>query len=201
MAISTGINKVKTAVFISGKGSNLKSLIKFSRSNKSPISIKLIISDNSKAKGLGYGKIFRIKKRVINFKNTQVFDKKLISILRNNQIEMICLAGFMKILSKYFINKFSGKIVNIHPSLLPQYKGLNTHRRLIINREKYSGCTVHFVNSKLDSGKIILQKRVKISKNETEKSLAKKILIQEHKLYPKAITKILNFWRKNQFLY
>ena len=193
MAISTGINKVKTAVFISGKGSNLKSLIKFSRSNKSPISIKLIISDNSKAKGLGYGKIFRIKKRVINFKNTQVFDKKLISILRNNQIEMICLAGFMKILSKYFINKFSGKIVNIHPSLLPKYKGLNTHRRVIINREKYSGCTVHFVNSKLDSGKIILQKRVKISKNETEKSLAKKILIQEHKLYPKAITKILNF--------
>ncbi len=193
MAISTGINKVKTAVFISGKGSNLKSLIKFSRSNKSPISIKLIISNNPKAKGLGYGKIFRIKKRVINFKNTRVFDKKLIGILRNNQIEMICLAGFMKILSKYFINKFSGKIINIHPSLLPKYKGLNTHRRAIINREKYSGCTVHFVNSKLDSGKIILQKRVKILKNETEKSLAKKILIQEHKLYPKAITKILNF--------
>ncbi len=193
MAISTGINKIKTAVFISGKGSNLKSLIKFSRSNKSPISIKLIISNNSKAKGLDYGKIFRIKKRVINFKNTQVFDNKLITILRNNQIEMICLAGFMKILSKYFIKKFSGKIINIHPSLLPKYKGLNTHRRAIINREKYSGCTVHFVNSKLDSGKIILQKRVKISKNETEKSLAKKILVQEHKLYPKAITKIINF--------
>ena len=192
MAISIGINKVKTAVFISGKGSNLKSLIKFSKSNKSPISVKLIISNNSKAKGLGYGKIFRIKKRVINFRDTKVFDDKLITILRNNQIEMICLAGFMKILSKYFIKKFSGKIINIHPSLLPKYKGLNTHKRAIINRDKYSGCTVHFVNSKLDSGKIILQKRVKISKNETEKSLAKKILIQEHKLYPKAISKILN---------
>jgi len=192
MAISTGIIKVKTAVFISGKGSNLKSLIKFSKSKKSPISIKLIISNNSKAKGLGYGKIFRIKKRVINFRNTRVFDNKLIEILKNNQIEMICLAGFMKILSKYFIKKFSGKIINIHPSLLPKYKGLNTHKRAIINREKYSGCTVHFVNSKLDSGKIILQKRVKILKNETEKSLAKKILIQEHKLYPKAISKILN---------
>ncbi len=192
MAISTGINKVKTAVFISGKGSNLKSLIKFSKSNKSPISVKLIISSNSKAKGLGYGKIFRIKKRVINFRDNKVFDDKLITILRNNQIEMICLAGFMKILSKYFIKKFSGKIINIHPSLLPKYKGLNTHKRAIINRDKYSGCTVHFVNSKLDSGKIILQKRVKISKNETEKSLAKKILIQEHKLYPKAISKILN---------
>ena len=192
MAISTGIIKVKTAVFISGKGSNLKSLIKFSKSKKSPISIKLIISNNSKAKGLGYGKIFRIKKRVINFRNTRVFDNKLIEILKNNQIEMICLAGFMKILSKYFIKKFSGKIINIHPSLLPKYKGLNTHKRAIINREKYSGCTVHFVNSKLDSGKIILQKRVKISQNETEKSLTKKILIQEHKLYPKAISKIFN---------
>ena len=192
MAISTGIIKVKTAVFISGKGSNLKSLIKFSKSKKSPISIKLIISNNSKAKGLGYGKIFRIKKRVINFRNTRVFDNKLIEILKNNQIEMICLAGFMKILSKYFIKKFSGKIINIHPSLLPKYKGLNTHKRAIINREKYSGCTVHFVNSKLDSGKIILQKRVKISKNETEKSLTKKILIQEHKIYPKAISKIFN---------
>ena len=102
---------------------------------------------------------------------------------------MICLAGFMKILSKYFIKKFNGKIINIHPSLLPKYKGLNTHKRALINKEKYSGCTVHFVNSKLDSGKIILQKKVKISKNETEKSLAKKILIQEHKLYPKAISK------------
>ena len=147
MAILTGINKVKTAVFISGNGSNLKSLIKFSRYNKSPISIKLIISNNSKAKGLSYGKIFKIKKRVINFKNTKIFDDKLISILRKNQIEMICLAGFMKILSKNFIQKFNGKIINIHPSLLPKYKGLNTHKRALKNKEKYSGCTVHFVNS------------------------------------------------------
>ena len=192
MAILTGIGKIKTAVFISGKGSNLKSLIRFSRSNKSPISIKLIISNNSKAQGLSYGKIFKIKKRVINFKDTKISDDKLIYILRKNQIDMICLAGFMKILSKYFIKKFNGKIINIHPSLLPKYKGLNTHKRALINKEKYSGCTVHFVNSKLDSGKIILQKRVKISQNETEKSLTKKILIQEHKLYPKAISKIFN---------
>ncbi len=192
MAILTGINKVKTAVFISGNGSNLKSLIKFSKSSKSPISIKLIISNNSKAKGLNYGKIFRIKKKVINFRNTKIFDDKLISILRNNKIEMICLAGFMKILSKYFIRKFSGKIINIHPSLLPKYKGLNTHKKALMNKEKYSGCTVHYVNSRLDSGKIILQKRVKISKNETEKTLTRKILIQEHKLYPKAIFKIFN---------
>ena len=105
---------------------------------------------------------------------------------------MICLAGFMKILSKNFIKKFKGKILNIHPSLLPKYKGLNTHQRVLNNKEKYSGCTVHFVNARLDSGKIILQKKVKISKKDTEISLAKKILVQEHKLYPEAILKVFN---------
>ena len=98
----------------------------------------------------------------------------------------------MKILSRNFIKSFKGKILNIHPSLLPKYKGLNTHKRAISNNEKYSGCTVHFVNSRLDSGKIILQKKVKISKFDTAKSLSKKILIQEHKLYPKAIRKVFS---------
>ena len=105
---------------------------------------------------------------------------------------MICLAGFMKILSKNFITKFSGKILNIHPSLLPKYKGLNTHQRVLNNNERYSGCTVHFVNSKLDSGKIILQKKIRIAKNETKNSLARKILFQEHKLYPRAILRVFN---------
>ena len=192
MDLLTGYNKTKTAVFISGKGSNLKSLIKFSRTSKSPISIKFIISNNSKAKGLNYAKKFKIKKKVLNFKNKTLSEKKLLSILKINNINLICLAGFMKILSGNFIKKFKGKILNIHPSLLPKYKGLNTHKRALNNKEKYSGCTVHFVNSKLDSGKIILQKKVKISKNETEASLAKKILAQEHKLYPQAILKVLN---------
>ena len=98
----------------------------------------------------------------------------------------------MKIISKNFIKQFKGNIINIHPSLLPNYKGLNTHERVIQNKEKYSGCTVHFVNSRIDSGKIILQTKVKISKNETPKTLSNKILIQEHKLYPKAIQKIFN---------
>tara|TARA_X000000368_G_scaffold73516_1_gene54007 strand:+ start:83 stop:664 length:582 start_codon:yes stop_codon:yes gene_type:complete len=192
MVLLTGNNKVKTAVFISGKGSNLKSLIKFSKTNKSPISIDLIISNNSKAKGLNYGKIFKIKKKVLNFKNKNQSEKKLLSILKKNNIKMICLAGFMKILSRKFINKFKGKIINIHPSLLPKYKGLNTHQRVLINNEKYSGCTVHFVNSKLDSGKIILQKKVKITKKETTNSLTKKILVEEHKLYAKAILKVFS---------
>ena len=193
MVLSTGYSKIRTAVFISGTGSNLKSLIKFSKTKKSPISIDLIVSSNSKAKGLNFAKIYKIKKKVFNFRNKNSNENKLLSLLKINNIELICLAGFMKILSKNFIQKFKGNILNIHPSLLPKYKGLNTHERALSSREKYSGCTVHFVNSKLDSGKIILQKKVKISKNETSVSLAKKILTQEHKLYPKAILKIVNF--------
>ena len=192
MVQSTGCNKTRTAVFISGTGSNLKSLIQFSRTAKSPISIDFVISNNFKAKGLNYAKKFKIKKKVLNFKNKKLSEKKLLSILNINNIHMICLAGFMKILSGNFIKKFKGNILNIHPSLLPKYKGLNTHKRVLNNKEKYSGCTVHFVNSRLDSGKIILQKKIKISKKETETSLAKKILAQEHKLYPKAILKVFN---------
>ena len=192
MVQSTGSSKIKVAVFISGTGSNLESLIKFSKTNKSPISIEFIISSNSKAKGLNYAKIYKIKKKVFNFKKKNLSEKSLLSILKMNNIEMICLAGFMKILSKKFIQKFKGKILNIHPSLLPKYKGLNTHQRVLNNKEKYSGCTVHLVNARLDSGKIILQKKVKISKKDTESSLAKKILVQEHKLYSEAILKVFN---------
>ena len=192
MALLTGSNKIKTAVFISGTGSNLKSLIKFSKLKKSPISINLILSNDSKSKGLQYGKIFKIKKKIFDFKKKHIDEKKILFELKKNRIDLICLAGFMKILSKTFINNFNGKILNIHPSLLPKFKGLNTHERAIRNKEKYSGCTVHFVNSKLDSGKIILQDKVRINKNETPKTLAKKILVKEHKLYPKAILKAFN---------
>ena len=192
MALLTGVNKIQTAVFISGKGSNLKSLIKFSKLKKSPISINIIISNNSKSKGLDLGKIFKIKKKIFDFKNKTLDEKKILINLKKNQIDLICLAGFMKILSKSFIKNFKGKILNIHPSLLPKFKGLKTHERAIKNKEKYSGCTVHFVNSKLDSGKIILQKKVNILKKDTPVSLAKKILAQEHKLYPEAILKIFN---------
>ena len=192
MAQSTGTKQLRCAVFISGTGSNLESLIKFSNKKNSPLSIELIVSDNFKAKGLKFGKIFKIPNKIFNYKNKLITEKKIISEIKSKKIKIICLAGFMKILSKSFIKKFKGKILNIHPSLLPKYKGLNTHQRAISNKEKYSGCTVHFVNSRLDSGKIILQKKVKINKNETAKSLAKKILIQEHKLYPKAINRLFS---------
>jgi phosphoribosylglycinamide formyltransferase-1 len=192
MVLLTGFYKIKTAVFISGKGSNLKSLIQFSKLKKSPISINLIISNNPYSKGLQYAKIFKIKKKIFNFDKNKIDEKKILYELKKNKIGLICLAGFMKILSKNFIENFNGYILNIHPSLLPKFKGLNTHEKVIKNKEKYSGCTVHFVNSKLDSGKIILQKKVNIKKDETPKSLAKKILVQEHKLYPKAILKIFS---------
>ena len=191
MALSTGSNKIKAAVFISGTGSNLKSLIQFSKLKKSPIVIEMIISNNAKSKGLQYANIYKIKKGVFDFKNS-LSEKKIIDELKQSNINLICLAGFMKILSKSFIKNFKGKILNIHPSLLPKYKGLNTHEKAIKNKDKYSGCTVHFVNSKLDSGKIINQKKVKINKFDTPKKLAKKILVQEHKLYPAAIMKIFS---------
>ena len=193
MVQSTGTKKINCAVFISGTGSNLKSLIQFSKKKNSLISIVLIISDNPKAKGLKFGKIFKISNKFFNYKNKIIAEKKIISEINNEKIKLICLAGFMRILSKNFIKRFKGKILNIHPSLLPKYKGLNTHQRAISNNEKYSGCTVHVVNSRLDAGKIILQKKVKISKFDTAKSLAKKVLIQEHKLYPKAIRKVFSF--------
>ena len=192
MALLTGSKKIKTAVFISGTGSNLQSLIKFSRQKKSPISIEMIISNNPKSKGLVFGKMYKIRKKVFDFKKQVLAEKEILLNLKKNKINLICLAGFMKILSKNFILRFKGQILNIHPSLLPKYKGLNTHQKAIINKDEYSGCTVHFVDSKLDSGKIIIQKKVKIKNNDTPNSLAKKILTQEHKLYPKAILKISN---------
>ena len=188
----SGFNKIKTSVFISGKGSNLKNLFRFSLKKKSPIEIVLVISNNSKAKGLIFAKRKNIKNKVFNFINKKEAENKVLKELKKEKIELICLAGFMKILSKNFIQKFKGKILNIHPSLLPRYKGLNTHDRVIANKEKFSGCTVHLVNSKLDAGKIILQKKVRIFKNDTSKKLSKRILKHEHVLYPKAIIKLFS---------
>ena len=186
-----GSNKINTAVFISGTGSNLKNLIKFSLLKKSPIKVCFIVSDNIKAKGLNFAKKYKIKKKTYNFKNKKLSENLILKDLKKNKIKLICLAGFMKILSSNFIKKFDNNILNIHPSLLPKYKGLNTHERVLKNNERFSGCTVHYVNSSLDSGKIILQKKVLISKKDTPSTLKKKILKQEHILYPKAINKLL----------
>ena len=186
-----GKNKVLTAVFISGRGTNLKKLIQFSKTKNSPIKISLIVSSNSKAEGLKYSLKYKIKKYVLAI-NDRNFEDKVLKNLKINKINFICLAGYMKILSKKFIKNFNGKIINIHPSLLPKYKGLNTHEKVIKNKEKYTGCTVHYVNNKLDSGKIILQKKVKIFKNDNPKSIKRRVLNEEHQTYYKAILKIFN---------
>ena len=192
MALSIGTKNINTAVFISGTGSNLKSLIKFSNLKKSPISIKMIISNNPKSKGLTFAKIYKIRKKIFNFNKQAKSEKEILELLKKKKINLICLAGFMRILSKNFIQSFKGQILNIHPSLLPKYKGLNTHERAIKNKDRYSGCTVHFVSAKLDSGKIIIQKKVKINKKDTPRTLANKVLAEEHKLYPEAILKIIS---------
>ena len=192
MAKFIGKSKLNAAVFISGRGSNLKSLINFAKKKLSPIKIVLVVSNNKEAQGLNYAKINNIKNIVVIYKNKLKTEKKLLGALLKYKIRLICLAGFMKILSKKFILKFEGKILNIHPSLLPNYKGLNTHRRVIKNKEKFTGCTVHLVNTRLDSGKIILQKKIKISRKDNENSLAKKVLKLEHQLYPRAIVKFLS---------
>jgi len=183
-------SKVKVAVFISGRGSNLKNLIKHSKLKKSKYLINLVISNKSEAKGLLYAKKNNIKNFSIE-KKTLIFEKKALKILKKFKIDILCLAGFMRILSAEFIKKTKIPIINIHPSLLPKLKGLNTHERAIKAKYKYSGCTVHYVNSKLDSGKIILRKKVKILKKDTKYTLAKKILKLEHIAYPQALKKII----------
>ena len=192
MVKSTGIKKFKTVIFISGNGSNMKNLIKFSKIKNSPIEVNFVLSSNKKANAIHYLKRKKINFKFFDFKNKDRDEKKILETLKKKEIEIICLAGFMKILSGNFIKRFNGKILNIHPSLLPRYKGLNTHEKVILNKEKFSGCTVHIVNSKLDSGKIILQKKVRISKNDDPEKLSKKILKQEHLLYPKALKKLLS---------
>ena len=186
-----GAKKINVAVFISGNGSNFKNLINYSLKKNSKFKISLVISNKSNIKGLDYSKKINIKKKIVNYFNIKKAEKDILSQLKKKKIDLICLAGFMKILSINFIKNFNGKIINIHPSLLPKYKGLNTHQRAIDNKEKYSGCTVHYVNSKLDSGKIILQKKVKILKNDTLKKLSKRVLKCEHILYPKALDKVI----------
>ena len=187
-----GSKKIRIAVFISGTGSNLHNLIKHSKLKRSNFSVLFIFSDDKNAKGLKYAKKFKIPFKVLNFKNKTNSENQLLKYLKTKYIKIICLAGFMKILSAKFIRKFDGKIINIHPSLLPKYKGLNTHQRVLDNFESYSGCTVHYVNAKLDAGKIILQKRVRVYKRDNAISLAKRVLKQEHKIYPLALNKVIS---------
>ena len=183
--------KKNIAVFISGRGSNLKSIVRYSSKKKIIYKVKVIISNKRNAQGLLFAKKQKIKNYYINFTKSKRLGNRVLNILKKNDIKLVCLAGFMKILPAYFIKNYKGKIINIHPSLLPKYKGLNTHTRAIKNNEEFSGCTVHYVNNLLDSGKIIIQKKTRITKKDTANSLKQKILKIEHKIYPRIINKVL----------
>ena len=184
------VNKIKTCVLISGNGSNLEAIIKNSRDYNFPIKIEFIISNNINAKGLLIAKKYSIPCSFFSYSDPKKFERKCLYELKKRRIKFLCLAGFMKILSNNFIKSFGYKIINIHPSLLPKYKGLNTHKRVLKSNDIYSGCTVHFVSAKLDSGKIIKQKKILIDKNDSELTLRKKILLNEHNIYSKSIISI-----------
>ena len=184
--------KHNIAVFISGRGSNLKSIINYSSKRRTLYRVKVVISNKQKAAGLLIAKKKGIKSYYIDLTKSKKLGNKVLNILNKNNIKLVCLAGFMKILPKYFIKLYKGKIINIHPSLLPKYKGLNTHKRVIENNEKYTGCTIHYVNNFLDSGKIIFQRKIKITQKDNKRSVEKKVLKIEHKIYPKTIDKVLS---------
>ena len=181
--------KKKTCIFISGNGSNLKNLISHSRDKSFPIIISLIICNNKNAKGILYAKKFKIPCKVINTNNNDS-ERKILFYLKKYNISFICLAGYLKIISNKIIKNYRKKIINIHPSLLPKFKGLNTFARVIDNKEVKTGCTVHFVNNKLDDGKVIVKKSFFLNSKDDENSLRKKTQLLEYKAYPEAVIKI-----------
>ena len=191
--------KLAVAILISGSGTNMVQLIK-SMDDNHPAYPSVVISNNSDAPGLEKAQYLGVPTEIINENyikdNNLEFEKELIKILKLYNVELICLAGFMKILSKKFINNFKDRILNIHPSLLPKYKGLNTHARVLASNDTIAGCSVHLVTPELDGGPVLAQTEVTIKKNETAESLASKVLIEEHVLYPKVLLNFSNQIRK-----
>ena len=192
--------KLAVAILISGSGTNMVQLIK-SMDDNHPAYPSVVISNNSDAPGLEKAQYLGVPTEIINENyikdNNLDFEKELTKILKLYNVELICLAGFMKILSKKFINNFKDRILNIHPSLLPKYKGLNTHARALESKDLIAGCSVHLVTPELDGGPVLAQTEVSIQKNETVESLAAKVLAEEHKLYPKVLLNFSNQIRKS----
>ncbi|MBS3925881.1 MAG: phosphoribosylglycinamide formyltransferase [Nitrosarchaeum sp.] len=182
-------------ILISGRGSNMESILKSIKRKKIPINPAIVISNKPEAKGLKIAQKMGIKTEIIeskNFKGSRLdYDKKIISTLEKHGVTpkngLVCLAGFMRIISPEFVKKYKNRIINIHPALLPAFPGLDAQKQAIDNGAKYSGCTVHFVDSGVDTGPIILQLVVKVRNNDTEKTLSKRILAKEHQAYPEAV--------------
>ena len=191
--------KLAVAILISGSGTNMVQLIK-SMDDNHPAYPSVVISNNSDAPGLEKAQNLGVPTEIINKNyikdNDLEFEKELIKILKLYNVELICLAGFMKILSKKLVNNFKDRILNIHPSLLPKYKGLNTHARVLASNDTIAGCSVHLVTPELDGGPVLAQTEVAIEENETAESLASKVLIEEHVLYPKVLLNFSNQIRK-----
>ena len=186
----------KLGILISGNGSNMLNIIEASKKKLIKSKVATVISNNHLALGIQKASKKGIDVKIINqnkYSNLYDFENYLSKYLFKKSVDLICLAGFMKVLSKKFVKKWNNKIINIHPSLLPAFKGLNTHERAIREGVKYSGCTVHFVNEKIDSGKIIDQEIVRVFKSDNAGSLQKKILMKEHKLY----IRVLKYLEKN----
>ena len=188
------MTKQPIGVFISGRGTNLQSIINASKNENFPFEVKIVFSDNHSAKGINLAKengidTFSLEKE--DFKNTREYEEQILKSIKPYDLRLICLAGFMKILSSEFIKHYPNKILNIHPSLLPKYKGLNTHKRVLENNDDITGCTVHYVNHELDGGEIIIQKSVKVDATDTVTKLANKVLKQENLIYPEAIKIVL----------
>jgi phosphoribosylglycinamide formyltransferase-1 len=181
--------KKNACIFISGYGSNLKTLIHNSREDNFPINISLVLCNNRNAKGIFHAKKNSIPYLFIDTKKRN-FENTILNEIKKYRISLICLAGYMKIISKKFITNYGKKIINIHPSLLPKFKGLNTYKKIIKDKEVKTGCTVHYVNEKLDNGKTIVQKSFFINENDNEEDLIKKTQKLEHMAFSEAIVKI-----------
>ena len=188
------MNKKPIGVFISGRGSNLESIINACKDENFPAKVVCVFSDNANAAGLQFASKSNIDTHVLdlnNFESKKHYEEGILKLLKPYNIELICLAGYMKIITNKLISSYPNRIINIHPSLLPKFKGLNTHQRALDAQEVVSGCTVHYVNSKVDDGKIIMQTSVAIEKTDNADTLSKKVLKAEHELYPASIIKIL----------
>ena len=184
--------KLSVAILISGSGSNMVQLIK-SMDDSHPAFPSIVISNKPSAAGIRKAQDLGIPTQIIkdNFEKSNGFDfeSKLKEILNRYEVKIICLAGFMRILSKDFVKLFEGRILNIHPSLLPKYKGLNTHARALASNEQFAGCSVHLVTPELDGGPVLAQTRISIDKKDNVESLSAKVLKEEHVLYPKVLLK------------
>jgi len=181
---------INIGVLASGRGTNLQAIIKAVEEGIIEGEISIVISDNRDAFALKRAKQNNIKTEYLNFKSfkdREDYDKEIIKTMKKKKVDLVVLAGYMRILSPFFINAYKNKIMNIHPALLPSFPGLHAQRQAVEYGVKISGCTVHFVDEGVDSGPIILQKAVEVKDNDTEESLAERILKEEHQIYPQAI--------------